>query len=600
MKKICIFLVSIFVSICFLCRAEDINFEIAVDKRKVVIGDAVYLNLIFEGTQDIPSLQIDNIDGFSARYSGPSTRISFVNEKSSCSITHIYILIPIKTGTFNVGPFVFDHKGNKYKSNSLKVEVVDKAGVAAAVPSPMAGQAEDLSDRIFVTLETNKKEVYLNERFLVKVKLFVSGVGMRNIAYPVIPSEGFSIVPFSEPRQYKDTVGSRYFDVIEFNTWIFATKSGELFLGPANLNCEIALEERRSRGPAIFDNFNSFFDDFFTNITYHAITLNSPGISITVLDLPQEGRPDNFQGAVGRFNFEAQVSPRELNEGDPITVKLIISGEGNLDSARQASLNLNQEEFKVYDPRISSDKGQKIFEYVVIPLKDTAAGLPEIEFSFFNPETSSYETIKKGPFDIKITKIKDKEGVKILEYSLEQSNKVIPLQKLGRDIIYIKESLGKISRRGAYLHRNVFFRSAQIIPFLFFILALSFSKHYHKIKTDEAYVKRLKAPKVARKGMLAARDLIKEGNPARFYETVFKTLQKYLGYKLHIPWKGITMDITDILRNKNIEEDMLERIKNIMSECDAVRYAPSRFNLENMNNSLERLKLVIDYLERNF
>ncbi|UCD16052.1 MAG: BatD family protein, partial [Candidatus Omnitrophota bacterium] len=359
------FLLILFLSVGFFSFADDINFSISVDKRKITIGEAVYLNLIFEGTQEIGAPDLGIIEGFSVQYVGPSSKMTIVNGKASSSIIHIYVLVPMKVGTFQVGPFSVSYKGSEYTCESIEIEVIK--GVSSV--SGEETESSDLEDRIFLAIEPSKTKVYLNEIFDVKVKLYAYNLGVENIYYPQISHNGFSLQEITKPIRYRDIVGSKTFDVMEFNTKASPLQRGQLSLGPASLKCDILMRQKKKRR-GIFNDFDSFFGDFFSEYSRQPITLNSPQLPITVLPLPAENKPLSFDGAVGQFTFDVEAHPRQLNVGDPVTLRFIVGGEGNFGTVKFPALQFDSRDFKVYEPQVSVEKKTKIFESVLIPLKD--------------------------------------------------------------------------------------------------------------------------------------------------------------------------------------------------------------------------------------
>ncbi|MCX5681803.1 MAG: BatD family protein, partial [Candidatus Omnitrophica bacterium] len=244
MRKIKVFIIisSIFLlsSVAF---AKDLNFEATIDRNKVGLGQSLELDLTFDGTQDMPAVDLPSIEGFQAHYVGPSTRMSVINGQVSNSITHVYTLLPTKTGTFQLGPFQAEHKGDSYHSNSVSVEVVE----GAAQPEEQSSASEqinakDLSDRIFLVMHIKKKKVYLNEVVPVTIKLCVNRLGIRDIQYPEFSHDGFSVGEFSKPRQYQGVAEGINYDIIEFDTTIFGLRPGEFRLGPANLQCSLIVK----------------------------------------------------------------------------------------------------------------------------------------------------------------------------------------------------------------------------------------------------------------------------------------------------------------------------------------------------------------------
>ncbi len=196
-----------------------------------------------------------------------------------------------------------------------------------------------------------------------------------------------------------------------------------------------------------------------------------------------------------------------------------------------------------------------------------------------------------------IKKGEAQESLKII--GMPGTTKTVFHEKLGRDIIYIKQSISSMRRKGSDLYKNKIYLGVHGIPILVLISLFVYVRRKERLQTDLRYARRLHAPKKARKGIQNAEQYLKHGNVSEFYDTVFKTLQEYLGNKYHLVSVGITIAVVDnVLAKMNIDKEKLDIVRGIFNECDIARYAPTEFGREQMEKTLNSLKTVIDYLER--
>ena len=235
-------------------NGASVEFEISADRNVLAIGQGLQLQLKFEGTRSIPTPKLGDIEGFRSRYIGPSTSMSIVNTRVTSSVTHIYSLIPLKTGKFNIGPFTFDHKGDTYRSNSLGIEVVDSHDTRRRSRGD-TGSGQLINDRISLVMEAGRSKAYLNEMIPLTIKLYIKSLSVRDIEYPVFEHDGLSVGEFDKPLQYQEQKGGLTHDVIEFRTMIFATRSGSLNIGPARIKSNIMIQNKRRRSSSAFDGF---------------------------------------------------------------------------------------------------------------------------------------------------------------------------------------------------------------------------------------------------------------------------------------------------------------------------------------------------------
>ncbi|MFH0772014.1 MAG: BatD family protein [Candidatus Omnitrophota bacterium] len=614
-------------SFALICFAGDIQLEVTVDRDKIALGESLQLNLAFYGTQDVSAPQLDKIEGFGARYLGPSTMISIVNGAVTKSITHIYTLFPLKTGTFTIGPFSVEAQGKTFTSNLITIDVAASSsggqpyssGQTLQEPAPSKIDAQDLKDRIFLILSAGKRRVYLNEIIPLTIKLYVNRLGVRDIQFPVVETNNFSIGKFGQPKQYREEFGGVPYDVIEFTTDMFGIKAGELALGPAKLKCNLVARRQNQRSRKSFDDDffggafkDDIFEDFFGGYEVYPLELKSAELPFTVLPLPQEGKPDDFDGALGNFQLEVEATPLQVKAGDPVTLKMTVKGEGNLDTINVPKLQ-SKEGFKVYDPQIKQNETEKIFEQALIPDSEKITCIPQINFSFFNVQTGQYQVLTHSPIPITVAKAENSQsklvelsvlspstslGINSVEGSQAQVN-LTQKEELGRDIIYLKNSPGKLRRAGVYIYKSLGFWLSQFLVFILFIGTIFIHLKRQKLVTDTRYARRLQAPAKAKKAIKEAGILLREGKIEAFFDAVFKTMRVYLADRFHLSSGGITaITIEEIAKEKNISSEILDKIKRIFADCDMARYAPSQFDQKQSEDIFQRLKEIIDYLEK--
>ncbi|MDP2905016.1 MAG: BatD family protein [Candidatus Omnitrophota bacterium] len=586
-------------SFTFFCYAKDVAFQATVDANKVGLGQPIQLDLTFDNTQNMPAPDPPAVEGFRANYLGPSTRISIINGKATSSITHTYTLLPAKVGKFQVGPFKLAHEGDNYTSNAITIDVRRQPTEKQSqeVPGGLPN-AKDLEQRIYLTMQVPKYKVYLNEIVPVAIKMHINKLGARDVQYPKFNHDGFSIGEFEKAKQYQDVVDGVGFDIIEFNASIFGLKPGEFRIGPATLQCNliVANQKRQASSSADFFNFGGF-DNFFNQYEAYPLTLRSQEVLITVLPLPEENKPEDFNGALGVFDFEASANPLEVKVGDPITLKEVVRGTGNFGTVSLPGI-ASDNNFKAYQPQVKQGEGVKSFEQVLIPLNADITEVPAIRFSYFNTDTGSYETITRGPFPVNITQPDKEEEQKIIE-NRQPGALAVNEEKLGSDIIYIKDNPGRLSKKGEFLYQNKIFLRFQVIPLLLYLLLAAFQARSKRLKTDVRYARLLLAPRKAKAGIRRSTGLLEKGDVRGFYDVLFETLQEYLGDKFHLPSKGITISVIDEqLKHRGVPQEAMTKLKDIFSECDMARYASSQFSKENMRNSLTKLEEIVDSLQR--
>lgn len=601
---------SLMLAFLFFCvpvsvlSADEVPFELTIGHHSVPLGTGVRLELAFNNSQSIPAPQLPSNENWQAQYHGPSRVMSIVNGQMSRSVTHSYTIVPLKVGTLKIGPFRFEYKGDTYVSNEVELTVTDASQPAQAARFGASAQDSTtlqdagLGQYVFLQLEPAKTSAYINEKVPIVVKLYINRFALRDIQYPQIEHEGVSLGEFESPRQYQQLVNGMRYEVIEFQTTLYGTRSGIFALGPATLECSLLSQRRGSSSSGSpFDEFfgDDFFGSFFGRYEKRPLTVTSPAVDFTVRAMPDEGKPEDFTGTVGRYDLQAAVGPDTVRVGDPVTLKMTISGHGNFDTVKAPRL-ATQKGFKVYEPQVTTANGSKVFEQILMPTDASVSEVPAITFSFFDTERGAYRTLTKGPFAITVEPARD-GSLKIIEMPREESKPVLR-EVLGRDIVYVKSDPGSVRPRGRYLYRTGWFIATHGVLVAGFIGFVLYAERKERLATDSRYRRRLHAPRAAKKGIQKARQLL-DKNAVDFYDTVFKTLQEYIGNLFHLPSGGITADVIDSeLRTRGVSEEIVESIKKVFAECDMVRYAPGEFNAETMKNTFETFTQIIDHLER--
>ncbi|MCK5451762.1 MAG: BatD family protein, partial [Candidatus Omnitrophica bacterium] len=388
------------------------------------------------------------------------------------------------------------------------------------------------------------------------------------------------------------------YSALVFNQSLFAIKEGNYVIGPAQLNCNLMVKKETPNRVSRFS-IDGFFSGRFGYRSY-PVALESNEIPVTILPFPSEGKPLGFQGAVGDFNLDVYVKQFKVKVGDPITVRMSVTGDGNLDTVTAPEVGFI-DDFKTYEPQIDRQENKKVYEQIFIPKNNQVSEIPVISFSFFNPDTEKYETTRKGPFPIEvIERPVSEQGVKMVSIAgLEQT--LYPQEKLGEDVIYVKEDIGDIRPKGALLFKNKIFLAIQMIPLIVFIIFYMLHQKRERMHKDETYARFMKAPRRARKGIAKAKTYFEKGEVGLFYDTVFSTLQNYLSGRLHLPIGNVTIQEIEGKLKGAADNEVLNLLKNVFSACEMARYASSgavgMLSVEE-REVMEKVKRIIDHMEK--
>ncbi len=581
--------------------AQDVSFEAAVNATKVTSNDAVQLTLTVFGGKDVPVVDVAAIDGFDVRYLGPSTSVAIVNGNYSSQRSFIYNLFPTKTGNFKVPSFSITLNGQEYSTKPIDIEVL--AAAAPAASSPTTGGTpqnaeEDLKDRLFAVVGVPAEAVYVGQKVPVTVKLFVRDTPIREIQFPTFTSStGVTVEDFTaKPLQYKQVLNGFSYDVVEFKTFVYLSLQGKVEVGPASIQGNLIY--RNPNQPNPLHGFNDdFFDGFFKNISVQArpVTITTAKEHLNVLPLPAEGIPNGFTGAVGSFDFDVSVSPDKVQVGDPLTLRMKISGDGNLKKA--GFPNFDDEHFKIYDPKIKDESDGKSLEQVIIPSSTGITEVQPLAFSFFDPAAREYKTITRGPFALQVTPAAGGEfkavGFDLTKLpSSEAETKPMPqLDWSG----YAQKSLSVAEK----VFKSILFWSI-IIGMGVVVLGVMLWRNFRRrLKDDTRFSRRFHALRKAQQTLTEAEAQLNAGQGKEFYSVLYRALNTYLADKMHQPsGTSVLNNAQDLLIQKKVGAEDIGILKGIYEACDLFRFAGAIPEAGRMRTHLAQARKIIAVLEK--
>ena len=376
---------------------ETVTFEMNLSKD--VLGINERLRVDFTMNRDGDNFVPPDFEGFRVLM-GPSQSISssWVNGVRSFSKTYTYTLAPTARGKFIIKQATIVIKGETYKSLPKEVEVT------AAVERPDGEKTvDDVADEsLHLVAEISKTSPYLNEAVTVVYKLYASPSidvtnfrALDNPKYNNFWSQDIPVTKYDVQNTTFD--GKSYRSVILKRVVLYPQKTGELEIEPLSLDVslQIPTNKRDFFGGRIFAQTNK--------------TVSAGNRKINVKPLPTEGKPADFSGAVGEFQFSVTTSKTHLNASESLQAKVAINGKGNLKLFEIPSLNLPSS-LEVYDPEfnesvrttLSGMEGNVSNSYTVVPTFKGKYPIPSIAFSFFNPKTEKYQTLSSGEIMINV------------------------------------------------------------------------------------------------------------------------------------------------------------------------------------------------------
>lgn len=600
MKRIV--LTILIVLIAGICYADDISISASTDRQEIALDEQITLNITVTGSvTKTPQLNIPVPDGLTAYSSGRSQKVSIINGQITGSVSFNYTIVPNDVGDYTLGPFTIDYKGKTYSAESISVKVTPRTTKQHQASSYTYPQVRESHKELFIETYVDKLRAYVNEQVTLTFAFYQAVNLFENPVYKPPSTTGFWAEDMPpQTKSYKVIDGQRYL-VTEIRTALFATSSGEFTIGQARLEASVEdLERFSSRSP--FDIFNR--DAFSMFRRGKPIILTTEPIEIEILPLPEEDKPLNFKGDVGRFDITASVDKKKVEEGQPVTLKIKIKGTGNIKTV--SSPNIPEiPDAKLYDSGSSENiskqdytvQGEKIFEKVIIPKRDGRFEIGPIGYSYFDPIAKRYIKKNIGPIYLDVTESE--------EAPITESVMLVPglskeeVRLLKKDIRYIKTKTPNLQSRHSYLYNSMFSLLIVILPAFLLVFLCFYEFHRERLRQDIGYARSRRAKGMVSRRLKKANRIMDKGDAKIFYAEIYKATIEYIADKLNIPHPSITKDILEArLKDKAVPPETIEKLKSLFDICDMARFASVNFTKKDMKETLEDASCVVSELGR--
>lgn len=517
---------------------------------------------------------------------------------SSSSITYTYIVCASKNGTYTISPAHIVVDGKTISSNSLTIKVSGSAQSNSGSSRQHRNEEEEIRDAgsqisgsdLFIKVSANKKRVHEQEPILLTYKVYTL-VGLTSLRGDMPDLKSFYTQEVDLPQQKSFSVETLNGRTYKTTTWsqyvMFPQTTGKLEI-PSITFEGIVVQQNRNIDP-----FEAFFNGGSGYVEVKK-KIQAPGIEIQVDPLPE--RPANFSGGVGKFNVSAQLDKTETKANDPISMRIIVSGTGNLKLIKQPVVNLPKD-FDKYEPKVTDKsklttngiEGSMVYDLLIVPRHQGQYEIPPVEFTYFDTAENAYKTVKSESFTLDVAKGSGAGAVN--DFSGQD------LQELNKDIRYIKTgSTNQHSLNDFFFGSSAYWISLCLLAVVFVSLFVIFRQR----AIDNANVTKArgkKANKVATKRLKKASRLMADNKPGEFYDEVLRALWGYVGDKMNIPVEQLSHDnISMRLAERNVDESVISQFIGALDECEFERYAPGDPK-GNMNKVYEKAMTAIEKIE---
>lgn len=585
-----------------LAYTQNGNFTATIDRSQVGTGEQFTVTFTVSGPDAMAAQNFRAPDfGQLLVLSGPNTSQSYqiINGSMSGSIAYSYVLYARQTGKFTVGSAAITYKGKQLKTQPIQIEVVH--GKPQQKQQAPEANLANIGDNLFIRAIADKQRVRLGEQITVTYKLYtrvsVSGYDLTKApTYEGFWSEDFeqSHQPAVVNEMYE---GKQYRVAVIKRTALFATQSGTLKIAPLEVQCAVQVQTRRRSN----DPFDIFNDPFFQQTQTQQLTFKSNPLTFTIEPLPPNP-PPGFTGAVGEYTFDASIDKNEVRAGDPITLKLTVSGSGNV-SLLSLPKPVLPSDLEAYEPKISSDitrtggdiRGKKTAEYLLVPRNPGKRAIDPIPFAYYDLEKRHYVKLVSPRFDLTITPGRELAGGDASIASKED------IKLLGEDIRFLKLNPGELQSVSESPFSGGMFYLTVVFPPLAFVGAFLYRKRMKSMYGDMPKFRFQQAGKEAARRLKQAKQLLAQGNTENYHAAISRALLGYLEDKLHLAKSSLTVEeAVNRLQQRGVKDETLGQLKECIERAEFARFAPESDTSGARKELLDSASAVISAIEKTF
>ena len=553
---------------------------------QVAVGEQFRLSYTVN-TQDVSGFRAGNVPDGLEVLMGPSTSTQsswqMVNghTTNNSSVTYTYIVVATKNGNFTIPPARATVAGKTLESNELHIKVSgqvqgnngqqggrQQSGAGSMQDMRPAGTAISGSD-LFMKVTASKRKVREQEPILLTYKVYTV-VGLTDLSGSMPDLKNFYTREVPLPRQKSFTVetfNGRQYKTVTWQQYVmFPQATGKLEI-PSITFDGIVVQQNRNIDP-----FEAFFNGGSGYVEVKK-QIKAPGITIDVEPLPQ--RPSDFSGGVGSFNISAQIDQTDVKANDPVKLRVVVSGVGNMKLLKQPVVNFPKD-FDRYDAKVTDKtklttnglEGSIVYDFLAVPRHQGKFEIPAVEYTYFDTQANSYKTVRTESFTLNVAKGDGSANVPAF-------NAQEDVELLNSDIHYIK--MGDTNQHPVdefFFGSPAYWTSLAVLALVFVSLFVVFRRR--AVENANMVKQRAgKANKVAAKRLKKANGLMSAGKQNEFYDEVLRALWGYVGDKLNMPVEQLSREnVSQQLESYGVSAETIRQFIGALDECEYARYAP--------------------------
>jgi hypothetical protein len=504
-------------------------------------------------------------------------------------VSHRFVLDPQKAGDFVITPQEITYKGERYTTEPVQLKVTPSSTPSQRQEtddrseSGTSGRSSDGKGDFFIEAFVDKDTAYVNEQVTLTFRFYQGKRLHSNPEYKPPTTTGFWVEDLPPQKNFNKTIRGQLYQVAEIKTALFPTAPGLKTVGAASLN--IKQEDLFS----IFDRDPFGFFDRRRQRSTEPVYLETEPIDVTVLPLPNEGKPADFSGSVGQFKLSSNIDRTLVEVNQPVTVTIKLSGRGNIKTLPEPQAP-EIDNFRMFSSGKSENVskagyvvgGSKTFELTYVPKEPGIYTIPAVKSNYFDPSEGKYKTISGKAYEITVT------GISNEEIAAQNGVPSGRLDLVAKDIRYIITDVSGTDSGGGLYFRSPLYLLLNLVPLAALVAVFSVRRRKDKLADDVGYRRLRRAVKMA-KGRLAEAEMhMKSSKSKEFYAEISRALSEYIGDKFNVSAQGLTMQqVEDLFVNAEAPDDLRREYAELIDSCDMGRFATSSHDTGEMSGVLK-------------
>lgn len=586
---------------CFTATALGaVTLTATVDKTNLSLDDELTLTVEIRGADMNTAPQLPSLPAFNVY----SRDVSAININGQQTNTYRYVLLPRFPTKATIGPIRFLYNGQEYKTRPIPVNIYRRlpagknaggatqtAGVqntftaansarwgrgaqaaaphtdSSAIPPALNAvnmQAEKQAGQpFFMAAGVSTLTPYVNQPVELIVRFYYAEAFVDQAPYIPPTVNNIFMEPVGAQTEGTQILHGRMYRYVEQKYALSGVSAGNAVIGPA-------MVKYRTGTNNVFSAFDRLFGG--STVSEEKIAKTTP-ITLQVRAVPAEGKPASFYGAVGAgFTLSAQADRTRVEAGEAVNLTLTVRGPGNLKPTADLKMP-SLRGFKVYDvassstsvPTANGSQSVKMFKTVLVPAAAGIYTIEPIEWSYFNPNTRQYVTLRSQPLSVQVAPATRQNTGYNFAGGTSNNNGI---KRLGTDIRYLK--------------------TTPFEPAWPALMALGKAKHW-PILFLLAPVLCLLGATLGQKSLRAKRPLLTAHNAlkkAATEEQISEAVSAFLLQRFKLNTGSLQLrEITQALQKRGATPATVQTFFTLWQRLDAARFAPQQLG-QNENQAL--------------